>query len=709
HCPAPEREAALARLVHDEALQLFELDQAPLLRGTLVELAQDDHALLLTMHHVVSDGWSMDLLARDLWNLYAHDGQMDPSALAANPHKTGYGHYVDWQARWEQGEAFRRQKRYWVEQLTDLPELIDLPVDYPRPAIQRYEGAVEHFELPTPLVADLTALAQARGASVYMAMLAVFAVLLNRYTSQTDIAIGTPMANRREQQWEDVVGFFSNVVVLRLMAKPEATFLALLEHVRDTALCGYENQEFPFEQVVEHLQPHRSLGHSPLFQVMFMLKEANVAAAPPGLVVDPLPAHNGISKFDLTLTVEKGAERVVAGLEYNTGLFKPATMKRMAAHFVRLLEQIAADPGKRIGDLQLVVAPEERAAHALWNATDTPFDEHACIHQLIEAQARQTPDAIAVSFDAVDVSYAELLRDSGLLANALRRQGVGAESKVGIFIDRSPELVVALLGVLQAGAAYVPLDPKYPPDRIANIAADADLACIVAAGAARNLVPPSTVPLLAVEDCLAQATDDASDAIVCSDNAAYVIYTSGSTGHPKGVVVSHRNVMNLFDGLDKSLAPSLPADSASGRPVWTALTSISFDISVLELLWTLARGHQVQLQTDHLTTLAVAGASAQERSPQRRSLTGPTGEARTRPLEFSLFYFAADEDAQADKYRLLLDGARFADTHGFCAVWVPERHFHAFGGQFPNPSVAAAAVSVLTSNIQVRAGSVVLP
>lgn len=719
--PAPEREAALDRLVHDEALRLFELDRAPLLRGTLVALAEDDHALLLTMHHVVSDGWSMDLLVRDLWTLYAHDGRIDPSMPAASPHRTGYGQYVEWQARWEQGEAFQRQKRYWGEQLADLPELIELPIDHPRPAIQRYEGAVEHFELPASLVADLTESARARGASAYMALLAVFAVLLNRYTGQTDLAIGAPVANRRQQQWEDVVGFFSNVVVMRLAAEPETTFLSLLEHVRDTALSGYEHQEFPFEKVVEHLQPHRSLDHSPLFQVMFMLKEANVAAAPPGLVVDPLPTHNGISKFDLTLTVEKGAERVVAGLEYNTGLFEPATMKRMAGHFVRLLEQIAANPGEKIGNLQLLTA-SERATHALWNATDARFEEEACIHRLIEAQARKTPDAIAVSFEEVDVGYAELLRRSGALALALRRQGVGAESKVGIFIDRSTELVVALLGVLQAGAAYVPLDPKYPPDRIADIAADAGLACIVVAGAARHAAPSVGVPVLAVEDCPAQAPAEASDATVladdvCSDNAAYVIYTSGSTGRPKGVVVSHRNVMNLFDGLDKSLAPSLPADANSGRPVWTALTSISFDISVLELLWTLARGHHVQLQTDHLTTLAVAGASAQERPPQRRNLGRTTGGERAKPLEFSLFYFAADEDAHADaeigmrlgKYGLLLEGARFADTHGFCAVWVPERHFHAFGGQFPNPSVAAAAVSVLTTNIQIRAGSVVLP
>ncbi|MDQ3205052.1 MAG: LLM class flavin-dependent oxidoreductase [Pseudomonadota bacterium] len=708
HCPEAEREAALARLVDEESLRLFDLDRAPLLRGTLIELAQDDHALLLTMHHVVSDGWSMDLLARDLWNLYANGGQIDPSTLAERSARPGYRHYVGWQSRWEQSDAFLRQKRYWVEQLAGLPELIDLPVDHPRPAVQRYEGEVEYFELPVHLVERLAEVAQARGASVYMALLGVFAVLLHRYTAQADIAIGTPMANRREQQWEDVLGFFSNVVVLRLMANREATFLELLEHVRDTALCAYDHQEFPFEQVVEHLQPQRSLSHSPLFQVMFTLREANAAAAAPGLRAETLPAHNRVAKFDLTLAVERGSERVVAGLEYRTALFKPATMRRMAAHFVRLLEQIAADPGRRIGDLQLV-APEEHAAQALWNATDAPFDEQSCIHQLIEAQARQTPEAIAVSFEDVDVSYAELLGRSRLLANALRGRGIGAECRVGIFIDRSPDLVVALLGVLQAGAAYVPLDPKYPPARIGGIVADADLACIVAAGPARQHVPAGTaVPVLALEECLALAADQEVDAGVCSDNAAYVIYTSGSTGHPKGVVVSHRNVMNLFEGLDRSLAPALPPQAGTGRPVWTALTSISFDISVLELLWTLARGHQVLLQTDHLTALAVSGALARQ-SPQRSNLSGPGSTVRAKPLEFSLFYFASDEDAGGDKYRLLLEGARFADSHGFCAVWVPERHFHAFGGSFPNPSVAAAAVSVLTSNIQVRAGSVVLP
>ncbi len=686
-------EETLQLLLRQEALAPFALDAAPLLRATLVTLGPDAHVLMLTMHHLVSDGWSMDLLARDLWQLYGNGGQAPAPAAP----QASYQDYIAAQARWAGEAGHERQKRYWVAQLAGLPALLDLPLDHPRPAVQQYHGAVAYFDLPPGPLAALERLAQSHGASLYMALLALFGVLLGRASGQHDLAIGTPMANRRGGQWETLVGFFTNVVVLRLHADPGLAFTALLEQVRDTALDAYEHQEFPFEQVVEHLQPQRSLSHSPLFQVMFILKEAARSAAPDGLSLAGLPTHNDVSKFDLTLTVERFDGGARAGFEYSTALFDAATMARMAEHLGMLLVQAVEHPGLAIGDLQLLTVAE-RAAEAAWNGTTVAIDRAACVHQLIEQRAAAMAGDIAVSFDDTDLSYGELMAQSGALAAELRQRGLGAESKVGIHIERSPQLVVALLGILRAGAAYVPLDPNYPADRLAYIAADAGLACIVTAGATRGRSPAPAVPMLALEDCTAALSG--APVPVCSDNAAYVIYTSGSTGQPKGVVVTHRNVVNLFDGLDRSLAPSLTA--RAGRPVWTALTSISFDISVLELLWTLARGHQVLLQRDHLGMLAQADAA-----PRRTAAAALP--ARSRALEFSLFYFAADENAQADKYRLLLDGARFADSHGFCAVWVPERHFHAFGGQFPNPAVAAAAVAAITTRVQVRAGSVVLP
>jgi natural product biosynthesis luciferase-like monooxygenase protein len=690
------REAALAGLIRDEARRLFDLARAPLLRATLVELGPDEHALLLTMHHVVSDGHTMELLVRDLWRLY-----QAPASPA--PQQPSYQDYVAWQAGWVAGAGYARQKRYWGGQLAGLPGLIELPLDFPRPAVQTYEGAIHAFELAPAHVGQLAAHAQGAGASPYMALLAVFALQLLRTTGQHDLAVGTPIANRRSREWEQVLGFFSNVVVMRLRDAGTATFADLLTHVRDTALEAFEHQEFPFEQVVEHVQPQRSLSHSPLFQVMFMLTEEVAPEAPAGLRLERQPAHNGIAKFDLTLTITRGNGRVSAALEYNTALFEAATIARMAGHYAHLLAQVAARPALPLRAAELLT-PAERAQLDRWNDSAMPF-ETACVHELIARQAAATPAAVAVSFADTDVTYAELLRRAGALADALRARGVGAEARVGVFVERSPELVVAMLGILLAGAAYVPLDPQYPAERIAYIAGDAGLACIVAAGAAAARAPAGAAPLVVLEDCPPAAGAPAALARVDGENPAYVIYTSGSTGRPKGVVVTHRNVANLFTGLDHSLAPSLPRDG--GRPVWTALTSISFDISVLELLWTLARGHHVLLQPDHLTTLTRgADSSAPSVAPRRTPAALP---ARAGRLDFGLFYFAADEDAQTDKYRLLLDGARFADSHGFNAVWVPERHFHSFGGQFPNPSVAAAALAAVTRNVQVRAGSVVLP
>lgn len=708
---AATREEALTALIDEEARTVFDLSQAPLMRAVLVDIADDDHALLLTMHHVISDGWSIELLGRELWAAYS---AVRGGAPLTDGSVLGSDAYVRWQRRWLRSADFARQKDYWVRQLTGVPELTELPLDYPRPAVHRFEGAVERFDLPAPLLRKLEAVATDAGCSLYMVLMSALFALLHRYTGQEDLAIGTPVANRRRRDWENAIGFFSNVVVMRLPVAAATPFRALLETARETSLSAFEHQEFPFEQVVEHLQQKRSLSYSPLFQVMFILKDAAADQAPDGLRVSELGPDLGVAKFDLTLTVQKMDDGASAGFEYATALFKPATVRRMAGHYLHLLAGIAEDPKRAVGRIDLVGDEERDLLRLGWNRTDAEYPTDACIHTLIQAQAARTPDMVAVSYEQEDLTYAELLRRADALATVLRAQGIGPEHKVGVYIERSLELAVALLGILMADAAYVPLDPGYPADRIAWIAGDAELSAIVSCEALRQRVPECGSVVLTIESAIAAVDDTAMytpapHAAAHAENIAYVIYTSGSTGKPKGVMVTHGNAVNLFDGLDRSLAPTLGCHAGDERPVWMALTSISFDISVLELLWTLTRGHHVILQKDHLTALSLASVAA-DATPVEAPMVTRRSDGTVKPApDFSLFYFASDEDSLTDKYRLLLDGARFADDNGFSAVWIPERHFHAFGGQFPNPSVAAAAVAAITRRIQIRAGSCVLP
>ena len=686
----------LAQGIAEESRRVFDLSTAPLMRAVLYTRSEQTHVLQLTMHHAVSDGWSIDLVLRALWAHYAGGGLGD-----ATPPADGDS-YVRWQRNWLRSDDYARQKAYWLRQLTGLPAVIELPLDHPRPPVQGYEGAVERFDLPEPLLRRLEGLASQNGCSLYMVLVAAFFALLQRLTGQDDLAVGTPVANRGRREWEESIGFFSNVVVLRLQADPATPFRALLKAARETCLSAFEHQEFPFEQVVEHLQLKRSLSYSPLFQTMFILREDAAGAVPEGLSVEDMDPGLGISKFDLTLTVQKQAGAASGGIEYATGLFLPSTIRRIARHYVRLLTSIVDDPDLEIGRLDLFDADERRRLCVEWNATDVQLPAEQTVDALILARAESCPDLVALSYGQHSLTYGELAARARKVAVGLQGMGIGEEHRVGLHLDRSMELVVAMLGTLMAGAAYVPLDPNYPQDRIAWIAGDAGLSAILCDAGGVDRVPQCGTQVIAI-DGLPDAACELSSPDG-GDRLAYVIYTSGSTGRPKGVMIAHRNVINLFEGLDRALAPCLPSDEVHGRPVWMALTSVSFDISVLELLWTLARGHHVVVQKDHLSTLSAATRSAATATPAVLPVMAPAT-----PPDMSLFYFASDEDSQSDKYALLMAGARFADENGFSALWVPERHFHAFGGQFPNPSIAAAAVAAVTRRIQVRAGSCVLP
>ncbi|HEX9938624.1 MAG TPA: amino acid adenylation domain-containing protein, partial [Longimicrobium sp.] len=684
---AADREVALRQRAGEEARRVFDLSAGPLFRAALLRLGEEDHVLLLSMHHIVSDGWSMGVLLRELSALYAayREGRESPLAELA----VQYADYAVWQREQLEGEALDRQLSYWRERLAGAPELLELPTDRPRPPVRTYRGATVPVNLSPELLERLQALGRSEGATLYMTLLGAFQVLLSKYGGSEDIVVGSPIAGRTRAEVEELIGLFVNTLVLRTDLSGDPAFREVLGRVREVTLGAYAHQEVPFERLVAELQPERSLSHSPLFQVMFALQNAEGGGGDlPGLEVSGVGADLTSAKFDLSLTLATSAHGLRGGLDYSTDLFQRGTVDRMLGHLARVLEQVAADADVRLSQLELLGEAERALVLEAWNRTDAEYSADRCIHELFEAQAARTPDAVAVVFADESLTYAELDARANRLAHYLRGLGAGPETRVGICVDRSAEMVVAMLAVLKSGAAYLPLDPSYPADRLAYMLRDSGAPLLVTQDSLRGLLPTDGVRIVPVDGdaaAIASHSADAPRTPVDAANAAYVIYTSGSTGRPKGVQVTHGNVVSFFAGMDERVG-----GPAAGT--WLAVTRISFDIHVLELLWTLARGFRVVVQ------------------PEQAAAPAPRVQRSTRPMDFSLFYFSSGgHEGARDKYRLLLDGARFADTHGFSAVWTPERHFHAFGGAFPNPSVVGAAVAAVTRNIGIRAGSVVLP
>lgn len=693
-CLEKDREMAISRIVNEEARRTFDMSVAPLARVTCIVVGPQDSVLLITLHHVIADGWSLDVLQKQFWSIYTSIGTGCPLTTVSG----SYVSYVRWQQGWLRSADYRTQKKFWMSALNGAPEVIELPTDQPRPSTQDHAGAVSYFDAADPaIVAGLTQLCRATGASLYMGTLAAFYILLWRYTGQRDLSVGSPVANRRERSWENVIGFFANVAVLRARLNPRQTFREFLGHVRDQALAAYDHQEFPFEQVVEFLQPRRSLSHSPLFQVMFMLKEEATIEPPPGLSLAPVEQQLGIAKFDLTLTLRRAGEGLSGGLEYATSLFEPETAKQIAEHYVRVLQAVAANPDVTLDELSL----EDTPIATLDSNVMHDVRLSSCVHEWIAAQAVRAPDAVALTFRDQHLTYGQLDSGARALAAVLQAHGAAADRCIGIYIDRSVDLVVAMLGVMYSGAAYVPLDPTYPEHRVRHAMEDSRAIAIVSTMSASRRLPASDRPTILLDEIAESKSEARAFAHAASENLAYTIYTSGSTGTPKGVMVTHRNLANLFIGLDRAVGANDSADPQA--TVWLALTSVSFDISVLELLWTLSRGYRVVIETDHRQVVAARTRRASGNSVEK------VARGASRACDFGLFYFAADASAAQFKYELLIEGAKFADSHGLCSLWVPERHFHPFGGHFPNPSVAASAVAMLTKRIEIRAGSVVLP
>ncbi|EJM23964.1 non-ribosomal peptide synthase/amino acid adenylation enzyme [Pseudomonas sp. GM21] len=588
--PAPERELAVAQAAGQQSVLPFDLSVGPLLRVTLLKLADQEHVLLLTLHHIVSDGWSMNVLIDEFIRCYdAFDAGAQP-LLAPLPIQ--YSDYALWQRRWLEAGEQARQLDYWKAQLGDEHPVLELPTDHPRPAMPSYRGTRYEFAVDAQLAEQLRATAQKHNITLFMLLLGAFNALLHRYTGQTDIRVGVPIANRNRAEIEGLIGFFVNTQVLRTQLDGQTRVDDLLRAIKETALGAQAHQDLPFERLVEALKLERSLSHTPLFQVMYnhqpQVADIATVSTASGLTLGAIEWEGRTTQFDLTLdTYEKGG-KLHAALTYANDLFDADTITRMAQHWTRLLQGMVSDPTQRISDLPLLESAEyQRIVHD-WNRADENYPQDLCIHELISQQAADSPNTWAVTFGTQRLTYAELDIQANRLAHKLIEMGVGPEVRVGVAMQRSQNLLVALLAVLKAGGAYVPLDPDYPVERVAYMLEDSRaLVLLTEQSVAATLTVTADTQVLLLDDKVwAEYPANAPQTRVTPDNLAYVIYTSGSTGKPKGVAIAHRNVLALIDWS----ASVYNREDIQGV---LASTSVCFDLSVWELFVTLANGGSV--------------------------------------------------------------------------------------------------------------------
>ncbi|HMQ53454.1 MAG TPA: amino acid adenylation domain-containing protein, partial [Anaerolineae bacterium] len=562
----------------------FNLATGPLLRLTLLSTTPADHRLLLVVHHIIFDEWSNEIFWRELSSVYRTLTADQPPPLPELP--VQYADFAAWQKEQLTGGRLDSQRDYWRQQLAGSLPLLPLPLDHPRPAVQTYHGALASRQLPPSLSEALRRLSQQAETTMFMTLLAAFTVLLARYSGQTDLLIGTPVANRRRPEVKDLIGLFLNTLVIRADVANNPPFLELLKQIRQTALDAYANQDFPFEQLVSDLQPRRDPSYNPIFQTMFVYQQDAVEALSlPEVKVTRRFLDAGVAKFDLTLFVNETEQGLATAFEYNTALFEAETIERMLDHWQTLLTGLATEPAQRVAHLPLLSEAEQHQILIEWNQTDLAFPEQACLHQLIEAIADRQPHASAVQFLQDRLTYGELERRANQVAHYLATRGVKPGTLVGICLERSLELVVAILGVLKAGGAYVPLDPAYPAERLAYIVIDTGMPLLFvpagwSTGPALNHV--ETVCLAEQWPSISQHSGDRPNSPVTAADLAYVIYTSGSSGQPKGVPITHRNIVH----------------STSARlayypePITTflLLSSVAFDSSLAGLFGTLAQG-----------------------------------------------------------------------------------------------------------------------
>ncbi|HYO72515.1 MAG TPA: amino acid adenylation domain-containing protein, partial [Archangium sp.] len=583
--PASERQDEAHRLASQAALRPFDLAHGPLFHASVFKLEEQRHILVLAMHHIVSDGWSMGILVREVAALYQAFASGQPSPLPELP--VQYADYAIWQRQWLQGAALEQQLSFWRQQLSGAPAALELPTDKPRPPVQSHRGAHLGVHLPQALSEALKAFCQREGVTPFMALLASFQLLLSRYSGQDDISVGAPIAGRRHAELEGLIGFFVNTLVLRARFRGVSSFRELLHQVRETTLGAFAHQDIPFEKLVEELQPPRDLSRTPLFQVMFALHNAPTSNLElPGLSLRALPPGEIPSKFDLTLSLSDDPEGFSGALEYCTDLFEHDTARRLVSHLQVLLSAVLAQPDAPLSSLSLLTAAERHQLLVDWSPAPRALPEHPLVHRLFEAQVRRAPEAPALHSAHSRLTYSELNARSNQLARLLRSLGVGPEVLVALCLERSTDFVVAVLAILKAGGAWLPLDPSLPSERLSFIASDARPALLLTHSSLDVGVRSFRMEALSAQ--LSSFSGDDLEVTPDGDNLAYAIYTSGSTGRPKGTLLRHRGLCNT----------ALHAIDALGLEPHSRVlqfSSVGFDASVWEVIPTLLAGGQLFL------------------------------------------------------------------------------------------------------------------
>jgi amino acid adenylation domain-containing protein len=620
-----------------EGMRPFDLSGGPMFRATLVKLCQNEHILVLMTHHIASDGWSKGVLFQELATFYNAILKNEPVPLPELPIQ--YADFAIWQREWVKAQQVRDQLSYWKQQLAGAPELLELPTDYPRSAVQAFAGATECCFLPSELNQGIKSFSQREGTTVFMTLLAAFHILLARYSRQEEVVVGTPIAGRTRPELEPLIGDFVNMLAIRTSVAGEPTFREFLKRVKEIALQAYDNQDLPFEKLVEEMEHGRDLNRAPIFQSIFILETA--PPPPPAmqdLEIEILEFDPPTAKNDLILILADDARGLKAKLEYRTDLFTKATAERFLRHYQTLLQSIAADPNQPITRLPILPNDERERVITTWNQTASPEPLGRTIHQFFEAQCVRTPNAIAVQFENSQLTYHELNERANQLAHHLIKLGVRPDSRVGLCVQRSLEMVVALLGIMKAGGAYVPLDPAYPRERLEFMLQDAGAEILLTQSHLLETFTPTARVICIDRDwpAISRQSDVNPHSEVTAANLSYVIYTSGSTGRPKGVQLEHRNVVNFLNSVRRLFA-------LKESDTYLGVASMSFDASVLDFYLPLTVGAKLVIVDAELPrdpgalrqVMTTAGVTAMHATPSMwRSVleTGWRGDKKLKIL-----------------------------------------------------------------------------